>query len=213
MSWNCIQSAIKENTWVRANAAWGSGAVCKSPHNHSPEIFLLFFFFLAAWLCHVRLLTPWGNCSPSGFFTTDFHKEYWVGCHFTQGSLNQEIEPSLCICIGGDSYHWATRKLYIGSNLDQQDHRDQTPLAPALEVRSPNHWLPQKSCSCCFELLPFLWKTRSFHIWCLPDFLNNSAFAPGARSWGVSTGLAYVILDYTHDRSMNWLSVRTLEAS
>ena len=93
-----VSSAIKENIMSKGKCSLRVRAVCKSPHNHSPEIFPAFFFCLAAWLCHVRLfLTPWVNCSPSGSSTHGISRQkYWSGLPFpTPGDLlNSGIKPT-----------------------------------------------------------------------------------------------------------------------
>ena len=139
-----VSSAIKENIMSKGKCSLRVRAVCKSPHNHSPEIFP---FFLAAWLCHVRLfLTPWVNCSPPGSSTHGISRqEYWSGLPFpTPGDLLDpgiELESLLHLLHWRRIlYHWATREAVAYGIEPWPTGPGIRPLAPALEVRSLNHW-------------------------------------------------------------------------
>ena len=128
-----------------------------------------------------RLLHPWGF--PG--------KNTRVGCHFLlQGIfLTQELNLSLsCISYieGGFFTTEPPGKLWhVGSNPDPHDQESD----PRHLHRKCGVWTtgpPLKSCSCCFKLLPFLWKTRSEHICPGSDFSNNPSLCSRSKgSWWV----------------------------
>ena len=140
------------------------------------------------------------DCSPSISSVHGFPgKNTGVGCHFLlQGIfLTQELNLSLsCIsCIGGGFFTTEPpgKLLHMGSNPDQQD-QGSDPWHLHWKCGVLTTGLPQKSCSCCFELLPFLWKTRSDHICAGSDFSNNPSLCSWSKgSCGCEHRLAYVI--------------------
>ena len=186
-----VSSAIKENIMSKGKCSLRVRAVHKSPNNYSPEIFPAFFWLHGYVMSNCFWPREWTVAHQAPPPMEFPGKNTGVGCHFLlQGIfLTQELNPSLCCisCIGGGFFTTEPpgKLWHMGSNPDQQD-QESDPWHLHWKCGVLTTGLPWKSCSCCFELLPSLWKTRSEHICIGSDFSNNPSLCSWSKgSWWV----------------------------
>ena len=85
-----VSSAIKENIMSKGKCSLRVRAVCKSPHNHSPEIFPAFFFFFGCMaMSRPTLFDPVSELQPIRLLhPRDFQAKIleWVAISYSRGS-------------------------------------------------------------------------------------------------------------------------------